>query len=161
MRKNEILDFSGPTCMRLFHPYFVCKYSFREISMIKMVIFDESKPISLILEIIKFKIQKSEICNYMFITHKNKNKTSIQPILKSNSTSFMFNNLFSEINIKKVIHWGGGRENGGTILNSSWKWNYSIYLDAQLHGYPINIYTFMPSIGSWCVIINFSIILLI
>ena len=28
-----------------------------------------------------------------------------------------------------------------------------------LLGYPSNIHTFMPSIGSWCVIINFSIIL--
>ena len=28
----------------LFHPYFVCKSSFRIISMIKMVILDESKP---------------------------------------------------------------------------------------------------------------------
>ena len=46
----------------LFHPYFVCKFSFREISMIKMVILDQSKPISLILKIKKLKIQKSEIC---------------------------------------------------------------------------------------------------
>ena len=45
----------------LFHPYFVCKCSFREISMIKMVILDQSKPISLILKIKKSKIQKSEI----------------------------------------------------------------------------------------------------
>ena len=29
----------------LFHPYFVCKRSFRVISMIKVVIFDQSKPI--------------------------------------------------------------------------------------------------------------------
>ena len=35
----------------LFHPYFVCKSSFREISMIKIVILDQSKPISLILKI--------------------------------------------------------------------------------------------------------------
>ena len=41
----------------LFHPYFVCKCSFREISMKKMVILDQSKPIMLIL-----KIKKSEIC---------------------------------------------------------------------------------------------------
>ena len=45
----------------LFHPYFVCKCNFREISMIKMVIWDQSKPISLIFEI-KLKIQKYEIC---------------------------------------------------------------------------------------------------
>ena len=43
----------------------------------------------------------------MFIIYKNGNKTGIQPILKLNSTSFMFNNIFCEINIKKVIHWGG------------------------------------------------------
>ena len=94
----------------LFHPYFVCKYSFREISMIKMVILDQSKPISLILKI--------KFLNCTFLIHKNGNKTSIQPILKSNSTSFMFNNIFCEMNIKKVIHcWG----NGGTVLISSWE----------------------------------------
>ena len=42
----------------------------------------------------------------MFINHKNRNKTSIQPILKSNSTTFMFNNIFCEMG-KKVIDWGG------------------------------------------------------
>ena len=46
----------------LFHPHFVCKSSFRESSKIKMVILDQSKPISLILMIEKQKIQKSEIC---------------------------------------------------------------------------------------------------
>ena len=45
----------------LFHPDFVCKSSFRAISMIKTVILDQSQPISLILKI-KSKIQKSEIC---------------------------------------------------------------------------------------------------
>ena len=66
----------------------------------------------------------------MFIIYKNGNKTGIQPILKLNSTSFMFNNIFCEINIKKVIHWGGCG-NGGTILICSWKCNFSIYLDIQ------------------------------
>ena len=46
----------------LFHPYFVCKYSFREISRIKIVILDQNKPILLILKIEKSKIFKSEIC---------------------------------------------------------------------------------------------------
>ena len=46
----------------LFQPWFVCKCSFREISIIKMVILDQSKPILLILKIEKSKIQKSEIC---------------------------------------------------------------------------------------------------
>ena len=40
----------------------------------------------------------------MFVIHKNRNNTSIQPILKSNST---FNNIFYEVKGKKVIHWGG------------------------------------------------------
>ena len=48
--------------------------------------------------------------NCMFIIYKNGNKTSIHPILKSNSTSFMFNNIFCEMKYKKVIHWGGQGE---------------------------------------------------
>ena len=83
----------------LFHPYFVCKCSFREISMIKMVILDQSKPISLILKFKKLKIQKLKFVNCTFIININGNKSSIQPILKSNSTSFMFNNIFCEMNI--------------------------------------------------------------
>ena len=71
----------------LYHPYFVCKYSFREISMILMVILDQNKPIWLILKIQKSKVQKSEICIFhvyyllllLFII--NGNKTSTQPIL--------------------------------------------------------------------------------
>ena len=39
--------------------------------------------------------------NCTLIIHKNGNKTSIQRILKSNYTSFMFNNIFCEMNIKK------------------------------------------------------------
>ena len=35
----------------LFHPYFVCRSSFRVISMIETVIFDQNMPISLILKI--------------------------------------------------------------------------------------------------------------
>ena len=46
----------------LFHPYFVSKSCFRVISMIKMVILDQRKAVSLILEKIKSKFQKSEIC---------------------------------------------------------------------------------------------------
>ena len=45
----------------LFHSYFVSKTSFRVISMIKIIIWDQSKPISLILKIKWLKIQKSEI----------------------------------------------------------------------------------------------------
>ena len=45
----------------LFHPDFLCKSSFRVISMIKMVIWDQSKPISLYLKIKNSKVQKFEI----------------------------------------------------------------------------------------------------
>ena len=102
----------------LFHPYFVCKCSFREISMIKMVLLDQSKPISLILKIKKFKNLKFVNCT--FVICKNGNQTSIHLILKSNYTSLMFKNIFCEITIKKVIHWGGRghcpRGNRGIVL---------------------------------------------
>ena len=75
--------------------------------MIKMVILDQSKPILLNLKIKKSQIQKSEICKLHFIIHKNGNNTSIQPILKSNSTSFMFNNIFWKMYIKKSYQLGG------------------------------------------------------
>ena len=68
----------------------------------------------------------------MFIIHKNGNKTSIQPILKSNSASFMRNNIFCEMEGKKVIHWGGWG-NGGTIQIASWKCNLAIYFDIQVY----------------------------
>ena len=67
-----------------------------------MVILNQSKPISLYLKIKKFKNPKYVNC--AFIIQKNGNKTSIQPILKSNSTSFKFNNIFCEMKGKKVIH---------------------------------------------------------
>ena len=102
----------------LFHPSFVCQSNFRVISMIKMVVWDQNKPIWLCLKIQKSKNQKFVNCT--FIIHKNGNKTSIQPILKSNSTSFMFNNIFSRRILKKLPT--GGEGNGGTVLISSWKW---------------------------------------
>ena len=46
----------------LFHLYFVTKTSLRVISIIKMVILDQSKPISLILKNKKSKVKKSKIC---------------------------------------------------------------------------------------------------
>ena len=46
----------------LFHLYFVCKSSFIVISMIKIVILDQSKPILLYVKIKKLNIQKSQIC---------------------------------------------------------------------------------------------------
>ena len=67
-----------------------------------MVILDQSKPILLYFE--KQKIQNPKFVNYTFIIHKNRNKTSIQSILKSNYKSFMFNNIFCEMKGKKVIH---------------------------------------------------------
>ena len=44
---------------------------------------------------------------------KMDNKSSIE----SNFTSFMFNNIFCEINIKNVIHWGGARGELGSNPN--------------------------------------------
>ena len=46
----------------LFHLYFLGKSSFRVILMRKIVILDQSKPITLYLKMKKLKIQKSEIC---------------------------------------------------------------------------------------------------
>ena len=43
----------------------------------------------------------------MFIVQRNGNKPSIQPILKSSPTSFLFNNIFCEMKGKKVIQLGG------------------------------------------------------
>ena len=45
----------------------------------------------------------------------------------------MFNNIFCEMKGKKVIHWGGPGGNGGTVLISSWKCNFSIYFDFQVY----------------------------
>ena len=53
----------------------------------------------------------------MFIIHKNGNNTSMQIIIKLNSTSFMFNNIFCEMKGKKVIHWGEPEGNGGPHPN--------------------------------------------
>ena len=46
--KNEVLDFQAQPASGLFHPYFVSKSCSRVILMIKMVILDQSKAISLI-----------------------------------------------------------------------------------------------------------------
>ena len=53
MAKDEVLGPLRPNMpqLGLYHPYFVSKTSFRLISMIKMVILDQSRPISLILKI--------------------------------------------------------------------------------------------------------------
>ena len=49
-KKMKFGIFQAYPASGLFHPYFVCKSSFIVISMIKMVILDQSKPISLILK---------------------------------------------------------------------------------------------------------------
>ena len=111
--------------------------------MIKIVILDQSKPISLYLKIKKSKIQK--FINYTFIIHKNGNNTGIQPILKLNYTSFMFNTIFCKMRwrVKKLStdHWGGPGGNGGAVLISSWKCNFSIYLDIQVYYLDIQVIT--------------------
>ena len=71
--------------------------------------------------------------NCTFIIHKNGNKTRIQPILISNSTTFMFNNIFCAMKGKKVTQWDGAGGNGGTVLITSWKCNFSIYLDIRVY----------------------------
>ena len=92
----------------LFHLYFLYKCSFREISIIKIVILDQSKQMSLILKMEKSKIQNSKICKlYVYYSQKWKLDKYTIPT-QSDSTSFMFNNIFCEKNIEKVIHWGGG-----------------------------------------------------
>ena len=48
MAKNKVFTFQAQPASGLFHPYFEYKSSFRVISMIKIVILYQSKPISLI-----------------------------------------------------------------------------------------------------------------
>ena len=45
----------------------------------------------------------------------------------------MFNIIFCEMDIKEVIHSQKPGGNGGTVLISSWKCNYGIYLDIQVY----------------------------
>ena len=101
MAKNEVADFSGQTCVSelgLFHSYFVCKINWREISMIIKVIFAQTKPIWLFLK--NQKHENHKFVHYTFIIHRNRKNTSIQLILKSNFTSFMFYNIFYWMNTK-------------------------------------------------------------
>ena len=60
MAKNFSFGLFRPNLpqLELFHPYFVSKTSLRVISMIKIVILDQSKPISLILKNKKSKNSK-------------------------------------------------------------------------------------------------------
>ena len=53
--------------------YFVCKSSFRVISMTKIAILDQMKPISLIFKNKKTKIKKSKICKlHVYYSYKRK-----------------------------------------------------------------------------------------
>ena len=67
-KKKGSLGLFSPNLLEfgLFILYFVCKSNFRVISMIKIVILDQSKPIPLILKNPKF-------VNCTFIIHKNGN----------------------------------------------------------------------------------------
>ena len=101
--------------------------------MLKMVILDQSKPISLYLKIKNRKFKNQKFVNCTFIIHKNGNNTSIQPILNSNSTSCIFNNIFCEIKGKKDIYWEGGGS-WGELGNRP---NYVLEVKFQyLLGYP-------------------------
>ena len=82
----------------------------------------------------------------------------MQPILKSKSTSFMFNKNFCEMKGKKVIHWAGGF--GEWVSRPNWKCNFSIYLDIQVYyldikaittllGLLLVLYALLPSIYSF------------
>ena len=75
--------------------------------MIKMVILDQRKPISLYLKIKNGKLKNPKFINCTFIIHKNGNKTSIQHILKSYYTSFIFNKKICEMKGKKLSTGGG------------------------------------------------------
>ena len=97
-----------------------------------MAILDQSKPILLYLKIKNKKFKNPKFVNCTFIIDKNGNKTSIQQILKLNSTSFMVNKFFCVMG-KKVIHWGAAWGNGGTIQIASQKCNFGIYLDIQVY----------------------------
>ena len=88
--------------LELFRSYFVFKFSFREILITEMVIFDQNKSIWLIFKFQKSKIEISVICTCTFIIHKNENSTSTQLILKSNFTSFKFYNICFQMNDKKL-----------------------------------------------------------
>ena len=85
-----------------------------------MVILDQSKPIyQSFLKKKNQNFKNPKFVHNTFIIHKNGNKTSIQQILKSNSTSLMYNNIFCDMKGKKVIHWGWPMGNGRTVLISS------------------------------------------
>ena len=126
-----------------------------------MVILDQSKPISLIFAKKNHNFKNPKFGHNTFIIHTNENKTGLQLILKSNSTSSMFNNIFCEMKGKKVIHWGGIGGNLGTIPIASWKCNLGICLDIQVYYLDIQaittLYAFYWFFMCWFLLyINFS-----
>ena len=105
------------------------------------------------------KFQKFEICTLHVYYSQKQILDKYTTHYKSNSTSFMVTNIFCEMNGKKVIYWGGAWGNGGTVLISSWKCNFGIYLDIQLYYLDIQaittlvcfllvLYVLVPSIHS-------------
>ena len=101
--------------------------------MIKMVIWDQSKPLSLYLKSKNQKFKNQKFVNCAFIIHKNGNKTSIQPILELNSTSFM-------LRVKKLSTGGGGPGGmgepskfllGSLILVFTWICKYITWISKQ------------------------------
>ena len=67
VKKEKFGIFQAQPASGLLHPYFVCKSIFRVISMTKMVILDQSKPISLYLKIKKLKNPKFVNCTFIIL----------------------------------------------------------------------------------------------
>ena len=96
--------------LALSRPHFLSKCSFREVSNIFFLLFRmKISRFGKFWKTIKQKYKNRTLVNCTFIIHENGNKTSIQPVLKLNSTPFMFNNNFCDMSIKKsYIRRGSG-----------------------------------------------------
>ena len=106
----------------LFHLYFVCKCSFREISMFKMIILDQNKLIWLI-----FKNRKSKIYKLCFLFIKMEIRQVYNPFYDQILNHLCSIRFFVRFILRKLSTGG----NGGTVLIRSWKCNYSIYMNVQ------------------------------
>ena len=74
-------------------------------------------------------------------------------------TSFTFYDFFPGMNIKKVTNKGGSGEwSGGIFLISSWKWMELLVL-TNIQAISMLVCLLLNDMGSWCVIIQLSIIL--
>ena len=95
----------------------------------------------------------------MYVSHPVK---SIQPILKSNSTSFMFDNIFCEMKGKKLSTrrgaWGEWRSRPNFVFKVQFQ--YLLGYPSILLRYTSNNHTVMPYIGSLCVCSFYSFIFL-